>query len=234
MPESTLRRRLFAALIIVVVSALPAALAVPDARAADASTPSGSPGPTITGTVGGQLKRDGLITFGISANEPGGWRNLDEVHITMLLHALPLGQITFLPALGAIAIRGGSLVRVGTETSMESSFFRFSGLDVTVIESGNRLGLTIRARVVQDIPAGTQFQLTATDLSGATASVTRTANVREAKSGFSWGTLATVMVAALFAGSLVGGLFGSRWRRAPPPSVYAAIQRHMEEERVQA
>ena len=212
---------LSSALLVALFAGVPAALASP-------SPPSG---PTVSGSVSGALKRGGVVTFRVAVNEPGGWRNLDEVQITMILHSLTLAQVSYLPSAGRIALRGGSLVRVGTDGTLEGSFFRFSGLDVTLVEGGNRLGMTIRARVSQDIPAGTQFQLAATDASGASASVTRVANVSRGGGGLSWGTLAAAVLAALFIGGLAGGLFASRRRPEARASVYAMISRRLQDER---
>jgi hypothetical protein len=52
--------------------------------------------------------------------------------------------------------------------------------------------------------------------------------VKAGGKGFSWGTLATAAMAALFAGALLGGVFGSRRRRVPTVSVYAAVKRRMD------
>ena len=46
-----------------------------------------------------------------------------------------------------------------------------------------------------------------------------------------WGTVGLAVVVALFAGSFLGNLFASRRRPPPRPSIYAAVQRRMEEER---
>ena len=91
--------------------------------------------------------------------------------------------------------------------------------------------MTIRATVIQDIPAGTQFKLSATDDSGASAAVTRLANVSEGGGGLSWGTLAAAVAGALFVGGLLGGLFASRRRPEARASVYAMISRRLQDER---
>ena len=90
----------------------------------------------------------------------------------------------------------------------------------------------VSRHVIQAIPRTATFQLSATDQSGTTATVSTTAVSATASGGFSWGTLATAVVAALFIGSLVGGLFASRRRPAAPKiSVYSAVQRRIEQER---
>jgi hypothetical protein len=67
---------------------------------------------------------------------------------------------------------------------------------------------------------------------GSTVSIVRHLNIEEAGAGgFSWGTLALAVVAALFVGSFIGGLFSSRRRAAPKVSVYGSIHRRLEEER---
>ena len=204
----------------------------PGVRAASPTLP--TRGPSVSGSITGDLVRGGFATLRISASDPRGWREIDLMQITMLLNGQPLGQINFVPALGTVTMLGGNLVQVGADNSLTGGFFRFTGLDVTEVTGGTRVAFSVSAHVVQAVPAATKFELAAMDQAGTTASVLVVAKATGGRKGFSWGTLATAVVAALFVGSLVGGLFGSKRRPAPRTSVYSAVQRRIEEERARS
>ena len=189
--------------------------------------------PTLTGSVSGDLVKGSRVTFTLRATEPDGWQNLHSLQVTMLLHGLILSQMTYYQDFDAITIRGGQLVRLGTDQSLEGSFFLLNGLDVDTLTAGNRLDLTIRVDVRQDIPEGAEFRLSATDDGGATAAVVKTAVLPKPDEGggLGWGTLAAAVLAALFAGGLLGSVFASRRRGSPTVSVYAAIRKRIDHER---
>jgi hypothetical protein len=203
-----------------------------------AASPSPSPsqtfqaGPRLTGSVSGDLVKGSRVIFTLRATEPGGWQNLHTLQVTMLLHDLILSQMSYYQDFDAISIRGGQLVHLGTDQGLEGSFFRINGLDVDTLTSGDRLDVTIRAQVRQDIPEEAVFRLTALDDDGVSSSIVKSAVVPKPDEGggFSWGALAAAVLAALFAGTLIGGAFASR-RRTATVSVYTAIRRRLDEER---
>jgi hypothetical protein len=189
----------------------------------------------VAGSVRGSLAKDTRATFTVRATVSGGWQKLHSLQVTMLLHGLILSQMTYFQDFDAITIRGGQLVHLGTDQELDGSFFRVNGLDVETLTSGDRLDVTIRVQVRQDVPEGTQFRLTATDDTGASASILETAVLpKPDQGGFSWGALAAAVLAALFAGGLLGGIFASRRRPTPTVSVYAAIRRRVDEERTRS
>jgi hypothetical protein len=194
---------------------------------------SAGPSITIAGSVTGELTQGSKVTFQLQATAPGGYQDLAQLQITLLLHNLLLAQFTYYAQIDSINVRGGQLVKLGTPAILDGSFFRISGLDVKTVASGNELQLTVPADVLQDIPVGAIFRLTASRLLGGSVSVDRQANIKvdTAGKGFSWGTLAAAVVAALFAGSFVGGLFASKRRRQTRPSVYGAIAERIARER---
>jgi hypothetical protein len=203
------------------------------------SATAASNGLTMTGTVGGGLHRGGVAVLRLRAVEPGGYEHLETMQVTMVLHDLVLAQITYLPDFQSVTIRGGQLVRVGTPGRLDGSFFSFTGLDVTTTAGGDQLTLTLRVHVDQDVPPQAIFRLSATNHEGGSAVVTRSvpaANAPPQKApGFSWGSLAAAVVAALFAGSFLGGLFVSRRSVPPKVDVYEAITtriQRIEQERV--
>ena len=231
MPRQPLPHRPFGRVLVAATLMLPSVLlfAGPAARAA---SPRQKPGPTVSGSIVGDIRRGGFVTIRISATHPLGWRRIDLMQVTMLQGGEPLGQVNLVPAFGTVTLLGGNLVQVGADNSLTGTYFRFTGLDVTEVTGGLRVVFSISAHVIQAIPRTATFQLSATDQSGTTATVSTTAVSATASGGFSWGTLATAVVAALFIGSLVGGLFASRRRPAAPRiSVYSAVQRRIEQDR---
>ena len=123
----------------------------PGVRAASPTLP--TRGPSVSGSITGDLVRGGFATLRISASDRRGWREIDLMQITMLLNGQPLGQINFVPALGTVTMLGGNLVQVGADNSLTGGFFRFTGLDVTEVTGGTRVAFSVSAHVVQAVPA---------------------------------------------------------------------------------
>jgi hypothetical protein len=196
--------------------------------AAGAQTLAGAP--RVSGSVTGGLKRGERVTFRVSVVEPAGYRALNDIRISMLVRDLVLAEFTYLPAANSIAIRGGSLVEVGSPEVLVGSFFRFNGFDVKTEASGRTITITAPAVVQADVPAQVDFRFTATNQSGRSATVLRHLNVEEAGIGFGWGTLLFAVLLAMFIGAFVGNLFASRRRGPPKLSVYGAIQRRLAEQ----
>jgi hypothetical protein len=188
----------------------------------------------VAGSVAGSLEAGGRATFRLEADVPGGWRNLRELRVTMILHELILAETTYFEQYDAIAVRGSPLVDVGTAHELLGSFLRISAKDVTTQSRGDRFVLTIRATVRQDIPAGMEFRLTAVDDQGAEVSVTRRAPraPAEATGGSAWGSLAIAVIGALLIGGYLGNTFASHRRAAVPTiSVYEIVEKRLRLER---
>lgn len=171
--------------------------------------------------------------FTLRATVPGGWRNLHQLKVSMLLHGILQGVTTYTEELNTINVRGSQLVRIGTPAVLEGSFFHISGLDVTTSTGGDVFTLTYRALVRQNIPDGTEFRLTAIDDSGNERSIVRRINLSlETARGFGWGAIILAVAAALFVGGFVGNTFAShRGRSQPKLSIYQILERRIEEER---
>jgi hypothetical protein len=185
----------------------------------------------ITGRVVGDLTRGSQVTFRITATSPGGFRSLSKVSVQLNLHDIPLEEMRLDLDDNAISV-GDGRVLVGTANTIEGSFFQVSGLDVTTTTSGNAVRIDFHASMLQTVPEGATFVLTATDDAGERASVTRVANLPPPpEEGFPWGTVAAAVFAALFAGAFIGNLFASHRRPAVRPSIYSTVQRRLDEER---
>src|SRR5205823_7428549 len=112
------------------------------------------------------------------------------------------------------------------------TFFRVSGQDVSTASSGDRLTLTVRATMLQDAPPGSRIGMVAVDDFGGTARLVRAAEVpARARSGFSWSELVLAAAVALFAGGFLGNLYSTRRQPVARPSIYATVQRRLDEER---
>jgi len=197
---------------------------------ASAWAQSPSAGPSITGTVQGELTHGSAIVFRVNATSPGGWQDLHQLQVSLLLHGVTLDTLTYDQENQTLGASAGLPVLIGTSDIVVGTYFQMSGLDATTSTGGNRLGMTLRARLLQDVPPGATFQLAVVDDFEHEATVAKAVHVAESKGGgFSWGVLIAAIAAALFAGSFVGNVFASHRRPPQRPSVYAAVQRRIEE-----
>nr|MBA2599503.1 hypothetical protein [Actinomycetota bacterium] len=148
------------------------------------------------------------------------------------LHDVVLQEIVFDPEKETIGLAEGVPVQIGTPGIVSGEFFRFSGLDVETSIQGGEMRLVVRASILNQVPPGTVYRVTAVDDDLRKVQVTRRANVPEVPAKpFPWGSVALIVAAALFAGGFVGNLFASHRRPvAAAPSVYEAIRRRMSQE----
>jgi hypothetical protein len=188
----------------------------------------------VSGSVVGGLRSGDKVTFRVQVFEARGYRDLQQISVTMQLHNLPLAELTYLAAVNSFSVRGGPLIEVGTPTTTGGSFFQFGGLDVTTQASGRTFTLVVNATVRADVPPGAEFQFTATNQDGTSASITRHLNIEEAGVGLGWGSVIVAVAGALFVGGFVGNLFASKRRPASRVSVYGTIQARLAEERARA
>ena len=210
-----------------VVPALVVALMTGSAAAARAAEGD----PAIAGSVRGDLAHSPVLTFNLVGTAPGGWQDIQQLQVAVLFHSVVLDEILIDRAAGTVATVSSLPVKLGAGDEAAGSFFQVSGRDVELSAQGTHLRVTLRAKVVQTIPNGSTFSLGVIDRWGRTDRLIRSIQLPQPSNGFSWGTLAAAVIGALFAGSMIGGLFASRRRRATGPSVYALIQRRMEQER---
>jgi hypothetical protein len=191
-----------------------------------------APGPKLTGSVQGSLTHSSRVVFRLTATEASGWQNLHELRVSLLLHGVTLDELVFDQENTTVGSTGGLPVLVGTPDIVSGAFFRMTGLDVALATGGNRLALTMRAVLLQDVPPGAAFRLSVVDDLGNAARIAKAVHLQaDTGSGFSFGVLLAAVIGALFAGSFIGNVFASRRRPAPRPSIYSAVQRRIDEER---
>jgi len=195
-----------------------------------AQTPSPSPkGATVQGEVTGALEAGSTLTFAVDAAMPGGWEALHLVQVVVLSGRQELERITYDIEDVQLTV-GEQRIVVGTGGVATGKYLRVSGADVVVTTGGGNLSFEVTADVIQAIPPEAGFELGVTDDFGEPTSVTRQLE-EPAAEGLTWETVLAFVAAALFIGAFVGNLFASKRRPPVRPSVYATVQRRLEQER---
>jgi hypothetical protein len=186
---------------------------------------------THSGSVTGDLKAGNTVTVRISIRHSRGWHNVQRVVIALRLRGRALDLLLFESRDLSLSIQGdGGPVVLGQPGELEDPFLTVDTSKVALQASGNKLGLVVPIRIRSAPPAGTRLFYTYDALGAPTPGFLALTPPVEASGGFSWGTLGVAIAVALFAGGFVGNLFSSR-RRPQRPSIYASVQRRLEEER---
>jgi hypothetical protein len=184
-----------------------------------------------SGSVTGELKQGNTVTVRIAIDHPNGWQNVQRVVIAMRLRGQPLDQIVFQSQDLSLSIVGdGGPVVLGQVGELHGPFFTVDTSAVALQASKNRLGLIVPVRIGSAPPPGARLFYTYSALGAPAPGFLPLTPPVKGSGGFSWGTLAVAIAAALFVGGFVGNLFSSR-RRPTRPSIYATVQRRLEQER---
>jgi hypothetical protein len=152
--------------------------------------------------------------------------------VALRLEGAPLDQLVFdLSDLSVFIVGDGAPASFTEPETLKGSFFQVNTAHLETQTKGDHLGLNFPIRLLIDPPPGARL-FYRYDANGVpTQGFKPLTPPVEAASGFSWGTLGVAILVALFAGGFVGNLFSSRRRVPQRPSVYATIQRRIEEER---
>ena len=227
--RSVIRRRAFGAHL-----AAAAALVAGIASSAPASAQSGSPspasGPSVNGQVTGALAAGSTLKIRVDGTMPGGWQALHLLETSVMSGNRELDRLQFDIEDNKLTVGDQDLV-VGTGATVTSTYLRVSGANVIVTTGGANLSFEVAAYVVKTIPADARFVLGVVDDFGESAEVTRSLAAPEG-GGITWGTVVALIAAALFAGGFVGNVFATKRRPPPRASVYDAVQRRVETDRV--
>ena len=218
---------------VLVQSVVIAALVVVAAPAAHASV---AP-PRVSGSVTGTGKQGDVLIFRVAATDRSGFGHLDTIRIALQLHSVILDEFTYDRTHNAIASSTSLPVPAGTRATLDGTFLLVDARQVEIRSGGNSLAVTLRARVLQDIPKGSAFSLGASDDVNLVTWVTRGVTIpTPSGGGFSWGTLGLAVAAALFLGGFVGNLFASRHAAgaAPKVDVYAMVDKELRKQPVKA
>jgi hypothetical protein len=212
---------LLAAVIAVVLTAGPSW--------AETTSPSPASGPSVNGEVSGALAAGSTLTIRVDGTMPGGWEALHLLEATITSGKRKLDRLRFDIEDNKLTVGDQDLI-VGTGATATSEYLRVSGTQVIVTTGGANISFEVDARVVKAIPEDARFVLAVVDDVGESAEVTRALAAPEG-GGITWGTVAALIAAALFAGGFVGNLFASKRRPPPRASVYDAVQRRVESDR---
>jgi hypothetical protein len=213
---------LAAALLAVIVAAGPAS--------AQSASPSPASGPGVNGQVTGALAAGSTLTIGIDGSMPGGWHALHLLEASVMSGNRELDRLRFDIEDNKLTVGDRDTLIVGTGATATSEYLRVSGTQVILTTGGANISFEVDARVMKTIPEDARFVLGVVDDFGESAEVTRALAAPES-GGISWGTVAALTAAALFAGGFVGNLFASKRRLPPRASVYDAVQRRLETDR---
>ena len=228
--------RPFALRIVLVASAVLGSAALITATPAPAQTPTTTPAPsparspTVTGEIRGALTARSTLTLRVDATMPGGWEGLHLVEAAVVSGERELEALRFDIEDDQLTV-GDQEIVVGTGAVAIGTYLRVPGSRVVVTTGGANMSFQATAEVLRAIPPDARFVLSVTDDLGASATVTRRLAAPPDEGGLTWGTVVTLIAAALFAGGFVGNLFASRRRPAARPSVYTAVQRRIETDR---
>jgi len=224
--RSVIRRRAFgahllAALAAVILAAVPAS--------AQSVSPSPKSGPSVEGQVTGALAAGSTLTIAIDGTMPGGWKGLHLVEASVRSGGEEIEHLRYEIEDNKLTI-GDQGIAVGTGNVATGTYLRASGTDVVVTFGGGNASFGVDTDVVKAIPEDARFVLSVTDDFGASDEVSRGLAEPEGQ-GITWETVLALIAAALFVGGFIGNLFASRLRSPVRPSIYATVQRRLEEER---
>jgi len=187
---------------------------------------------SAAGTVSGELRQGSPLSIRLVVRHTGGWQEVAEVQVALELRGKSLEQLVIDPThySATIPAVAGPAV-LGQHAELNGAFFRVDPGQIGLSAKGPTLRLSVPITLAADPPPNARltYQARGFDLSQVGPRFLTPPVATD--SGFSWGALALAVVGALFVGSFLGNLFASRRRPAPRPSVYAAVQRRMEEER---
>jgi hypothetical protein len=186
-----------------------------------------------TGHVTGDVRQGTPLVVTVTATHTGGWQDIAEVRVELALRGRPLDSVSVDPTNVSIAIPGSAGPHLlGEAHRMVGSFFVIEGAGVTISARGDRLTLRLPLTLSAEPPPGARltYRVDGSDVT-TTGDRFLTAPVATDRGGFSWGTLGAAVAGALLAGAVLGNTFASSRRKAVRPSVYAAVQRRIEQER---
>jgi hypothetical protein len=191
------------------------------------------PGPlTATGTVIGTLKAGQTLQVRLVVRHLAGWQQVEEVEVDLQLRGVALEKVILDPTRVSAVIEGAAgPTALGDPTVLTGHFLSVNAKAIGFSARGNQLILTVPMQLRGTPPVGARLIYQARGFDGATTPVRALGPPAGSNAGFSWGTLAVAAAAALFVGGYVGSTFASRRRPPPRPSVYATVQRRLEQER---
>jgi hypothetical protein len=185
--------------------------------------------PSVTGKASGGADRGAPVTITVTGTHPDGWRTLHELGVDIELNGVALEEIRYDVDRGEVSV-GTSTALLGTGNVAEGRFVRIPAIDVSQTTGGQRASVTMRARLIADLPPGSRIRFSAEDDFGGDATSTQGLPQPEDAS-FGVSTLAVAIAVALLGGGLIGARVAAHRRPDPRESVYGTVARRIREER---
>jgi hypothetical protein len=168
----------------------------------------------------------------VRVHQQHGWQHIDEVDVNLELRNRSLDLLRFTPSASLVEIIGyPPPARLGQSGVLLGSYFKIDPSKVKLQAQGTTLQIAFPLNLVANPPAGARLELAARDDRGASTGSKPLTPPVESNSGFSIGTLFLAVVAAIFVGGFVGNIVSTKRRPPVRPSIYATVQRRMEEEK---
>ncbi len=227
--RSVIRRPAFGAQLLLAAAFL-AVIVAPGPASAQSASPSPASGPSVNGQVTGALAAGSTLTIRVDATMPVGWHALHLLEASVMSGNKELDRLRFDIEDNKLTVGDQDTLIVGTGATATSEYLRVIGTNVIMTTGGANLSFEVDAHVVKTIPEDARFVLGVVDDFGVSAEVTRSLAAPEG-GGISWGTVAALIAAALFAGGFVGNIFANKRRPPPRASVYDAVRRRVETDR---
>jgi hypothetical protein len=185
--------------------------------------------PSVTGRASGGAERGSLVTITVTGTHSQGWRALHELGTDIELNGVALEEIRYDVDRGEVSV-GSSSALLGTGNVAEGRFVRIPAIDVSQTTGGRKAAVTLRARLIADLPPGSSLRFIAEDDFGADATTSQGLPQPEDTS-FGVTTLAVAIAVALLGGGLIGARVAAHRRPDPRESVYGTVARRIREER---
>jgi hypothetical protein len=185
-----------------------------------------------TGSLTGELKKGQTVQIRFVVTHTAGWQKISDVELDLMLRRVTLERIVLDPTHVSAVIEGqAGPAGFGAPEVLVGNFFSLNAGSIGISARGQQATITFPLRVLAAPPADARLLYSVHGFDDTVVAPRALAPPIEGDTGFSWGTLAVAAVAALFVGSYVGSTFASRRRPPPKPSVYATVQRRLEEEK---
>ena len=174
-----------------------------------------------------------LLTVKVQVQHSQGWQHIQVVDVLLELRGNQLDDIQFTPTTSSLQILGGNAgpASLGESGHIRGAYFEIDPSKVALTAQGKNLRMTMPVRMISAPPPGATLAFQATAVPIAQLGPKTLTKPVSSNSGFSWGTLGLAIVVALFAGGFFGNVFAARRKPAPRPSIYAAVERRMAEDK---
>ena len=173
-----------------------------------------------------------ILTVDLQVSHADGWQHIQTVDVNLELKNNVLDQIVITPTTTSISVLGGSAPSsLGQEAKLRSTYFEVNPAKVSLTAQGNQLKMTVPVGLHAAPPPGATLTFGATAVPIETLGPRTLTEPVEENTGFSWGTLGLAIGLALFLGAFVGNIFAGRRKPSARPSIYAAVEKRMAEEK---